>query len=436
MEDAGAEIRDQIDWMYGSGFPKSLDISKGIDAAAGAVRQVVGSRTLLGNAALSLKEKGGTYSVGLDSTGRSIEVPITIPATDDARTWSGYGTNLKPAHEPICLAMKSLDGTYVANALTHGVAGINIDGTRIGDADLSALLASMGDAAPKGRWPANVILSHSPECRHLGTRKVKAAPPWNDNRGPSAFTGVETSLVHHADSDGTETVENWECADDCMVRAVDEQSGSSKSSDRPRVNNGYAGLTGDSAFREGPRVGMSVHADEGGASRFFKTCNFAAGELALFFYCAKASRFERDFGCEGLPVRSVEEMVDREEGSAGTNSPRAGAGRKSGARNHHPTVKPIALTKYLATLQLPPARVGRPRRILVPFSGVGSEMIGALRAGWECVEGIELEPDYLPIAAARLARWQQVPAHMEPDEVERHPPGDPRQIDLFGGMHR
>lgn len=126
-----------------------------------------------------------------------------------------------------------------------------------------------------------------------------------------------------------------------------------------------------------------------------------AGGPSRFFYSAKVSTKEREAGCEALMLRSAGQVTEREDGSAGLDNPRAGAGRTGGARNHHPTLKPMSLTTYLARLIMPPV----PGVILVPFAGAGSEMIGALKAGWPAVFGIEREAEYLEIARARLAHW-------------------------------
>jgi site-specific DNA-methyltransferase (adenine-specific) len=169
IEDAGWEVRDCLMWLYGSGFPKSHDISKAIDKAAGAERKVVGKRT-----------DGRYASKGTDLTkGRFVEgsIPggyenglIHAPATPEAEQWDGWGTALKPAWEPIVLAMKPLDGTFAQNALKHGVAGLNIDGGRIGTDERENLSASSNEIYGQfkgkedqgriatGRWPANLML--------------------------------------------------------------------------------------------------------------------------------------------------------------------------------------------------------------------------------------------------------------------------------------
>jgi site-specific DNA-methyltransferase (adenine-specific) len=169
IEDAGFEIRDQIMWVYGSGFPKSLDVSKAIDKAAGAERKRIMVPTMPGNK---------PYSGGISYAGEGFSGfrDISDPCTHDARQWSGWGTALKPAHEPICMARKPLQGTVAANVLRHGTGAINVDGCRVGHRDARPLLrnASMGyggsnsqgivEDGGAGRWPANFIHDGSDEA--------------------------------------------------------------------------------------------------------------------------------------------------------------------------------------------------------------------------------------------------------------------------------
>ena len=168
IEDGGWEIRDTLCWLYGQGFPKSLDISKAIDKAAGAKREVCGRKyvTKVTNG------KALDYAPdGQSSAQRAGSIAVTAPASAAARQWNGWGTALKPAWEPIILAMKALDGTFAANAQRHGAAGLNVDGGRIGtERTTTRRTGSMGrgiyggDARmgeivnPAGRWPANVAL--------------------------------------------------------------------------------------------------------------------------------------------------------------------------------------------------------------------------------------------------------------------------------------
>lgn len=171
IEDAGFEIRDSIAWMYGTGFPKSLDVSKAIDAAAGATRQVVGlSPHSHDRTASSYQVDDGQHGYIGRAEG---ERTLTAPATDDAKQWQGWGTTLKPAHEPIIVARKPLIGTVAANVLAHGTGALNIDATRIGTEGGTSgagagprgavfgqgLNGSFGKPIPgMGRWPANVVL--------------------------------------------------------------------------------------------------------------------------------------------------------------------------------------------------------------------------------------------------------------------------------------
>ena len=169
IEDAGFEIRDMIAWVYGSGFPKSLDVSKAIDKAAGAEREVVVRKDNKGRAPGNIASNGHNTDPAGD--------PITAPATDAARQWQGWGTALKPALEPITMARKPLVGTVADNVLQHGTGALNIDGCRVEgrertDYGLGNAMRSHGSTygAPtasadfdstKGRWPANLILSYN-----------------------------------------------------------------------------------------------------------------------------------------------------------------------------------------------------------------------------------------------------------------------------------
>lgn len=204
IEDAGFEIRDSIAWLYGSGFPKSLDVSKAIDKAGGAEREVV-----------------GTHYLGTGSA-----LPLTAPATDDAKRWEGWGTALKPAHEPIIVARKPLVGTVAANVLAHGTGALNIDACRV-EAVGRPLIASRADVSTgifgdglngsrhagttdTGRWPTNVLLDGDAAAEldeQSGTLKSGANPArrgsdkFRDTYGE--FTGqAECVPARGADSGG------------------------------------------------------------------------------------------------------------------------------------------------------------------------------------------------------------------------------------------
>jgi len=222
LEDAGFEIRDVLSWLYGSGFPKNLDVSKAIDKAAGAEREVVGEGP---NASRRPRPGNGATMHMPDGD------PITAPATPEAAAWQRWGTALKPGWEPIVLARKPLAGTVAANVLEHGTGAINVDGCRIGDgADKdderwyswergNSILAPSGGmntpgrvaprpTAPAGRWPANVVLDEEAAARldgevgdrpggggmkapagmgYGGGEAVRSRPPMGDTGGPSRF---------------------------------------------------------------------------------------------------------------------------------------------------------------------------------------------------------------------------------------------------------
>ena len=290
IEDSGFEIRDQIMWLYGSGFPKSLDVSKGIDKAAGL-----------------LKDEGKAFTVA-GRTDANLPDPITknykppLPATPEAQQWEGWGTALKPAHEPIVVARKPLIGTVANNVLTYGTGAINIDGSRVnsGDEAVATFLKkgnksdngiygdglngskSIGAVTNYGRWPANVI--------HDGSDEVLAGFP---------------------------------------------------------------------------------------------------NEAARFFYCAKASKSERNAGLGKLDGREVHRYG---AGIGEGKTPDAPAIDK----NFHPTVKPVALMRYLIKLVTPPGG-----RVLDPFLGSGTTAVAATLEGFEWI-GCEMTEDYWPIIEARV----------------------------------
>ncbi|NLD73098.1 MAG: site-specific DNA-methyltransferase [Chloroflexi bacterium] len=316
IESAGFEIADTLMWVYGSGFPKSHSLAKAIDREAGA---------------LGVQSQGANYAGGdfvpRDTRFRADYGYHYAPATPEAATWLGYGTALKPAWEPVLMARKPRTGTYAATALRYGAGALWTDGCLVpfaGEADEGATKA-------KNRHEA---FDEAPRDSHVYGADARPRPNYQaKGRWPANLLLDEESAA-----------------------ILDAQSGYSetKHTDKP---SDCGGNTWGGTFQthRGPRG----HTDAGGASRFF--------------YCAKASRRERDVG---VP-------------------------------NPHPTVKPLALCEYLARLILPPEPYRDAARLLVPFSGSGSEMLGALRAGWRNVTGVEREPGYATIAQARIAHWRQ-----------------------------
>jgi site-specific DNA-methyltransferase (adenine-specific) len=226
IEDAGFEIRDLIMWVYGSGFPKSLDVSKAIDKAAGAEREVVGA-AVYGEG--HVQRNGGDsvsgYSGGLTTEGEGVRT-ITAPATPEAQQWAGWGTALKPALEPITMARKPLAGTVAANVLEHGTGALNVDGCRVGteppaprNAPKKIIRGGKFHAAAEaeremshfnptsGRWPANLIHDGSDEVVGLfplnespQPRKTKRSPDSGTRTGYGTFAGQEDVVIGFGDS--------------------------------------------------------------------------------------------------------------------------------------------------------------------------------------------------------------------------------------------
>ena len=306
IEDAGFEIRDQIMWLYGSGFPKSLDVSKAINKMAGVKFE---TKPASGVGFMNSSDDG--YNTTLN------QLVQTGESTPEAQQWQGWGTALKPAHEPIVVARKPLIGTVANNVLIYGTGALNIDGSRIGVGTGKTKTVQYPDmrgnnfnnangtveytVTDQGRWPANVI--------HDGSDEVLAGFP---------------------------------------------------------------------------------------------------NEAALFFYCAKASKSERNAGLEGLPER---EGAAKGNGLARTCAT-CGAGTLEGCdcpdrtfenpkrQNFHPTVKPLALMRYLIKLVTPPNGV-----VLDPFLGSGTTAVAAVLEGFDWI-GCELTEDYWPIIEARV-EWAE-----------------------------
>ena len=296
IEDAGWEIRDCVMWVYGSGFPKSHDVSKAIDKAAGAERQG-GAREWVGG-----QRASGILGDNLGTQSRTI---YDAPATPDAARWQGWGTALKPALEPITMARKPLIGTVAENVLAHGTGGINVDGCRVGrDVDDVSGWSQSGSNASENRSMS-------------GANYARDAKPDADGRWPA-------NLIH----DGSEEV-----------------------------------------------VGL-------------------AGDAARFFYCAKASKTDRDEGCEGLEERQTHNRKPDGKSTFEKSD-------RIPSRNHHPTVKPTDLMRYLCRLVTPPGGV-----VLDPFTGSGSTGKAAIMERFNFI-GIEREAEYCEIARARISKAER-----------------------------
>jgi DNA modification methylase len=427
IEDAGFEVRDQIMWVYGSGFPKSLNVSKAIDKGdrigigrsraykfttwmrgtgmtAGKINQILREAGVIsekgtmgghfvdvssGQPAIATAElfdklrphlppvppeieelvawrtvesenfkkrekigeretsdPAGYYSSGFEAR-ETRTLDITKAHTPEAIRWQGWGTALKPAHEPICVARKPLIGTVAENVLEHGTGAINVDGCRVG---------TNYEREPKdevGRWPANFIHDGSPEVTALfPSVKTGGAGKQKDGEGSYFGGGVHTAANHYGDT----------------------------------------------------------------------------GSAARFFYCAKASKKDRDEGLDGFEKKKGAYHDYREncETTHGLDSPRAGAGRTSPRANNHPTVKPTDLMRYLCRLVTPPGGL-----VLDPFTGSGSTGKAAMLEGFRFL-GCELSPEYAAIAEARIkgATKENEPAPKKEEPKKENKPA--LELDLFG----
>jgi site-specific DNA-methyltransferase (adenine-specific) len=382
IEDAGFEIRDSLHWLYGSGFPKSHDVSKALDKAAGAERPVVGidtrnltSGTGIGSLQKAWKDTGGRqYTAGLSHDNQVAEsggIPITAPATALAARWAGWGTALKPAHEPIVLARKPLAGTVAATVAAWGTGGINVDACRVG----TDVITSNGQASA----------SLQQACLDHGIRKYAKGLPGADHP-PSEHIGrwpPNVLLTHSAACNG-------HCAPDCPVAALDRQSG-----ERTSVRSARGGASGNKVYGKfAEATGYECgYTDTGGASRFFPVLPWDPATDVPFMYQPKASRAERNAGCAGLPERESDVFGDDEWGRRERNV--------KPSTNHHPTVKPVALMRWLVRLVTPPGGT-----VLDPFAGSGSTGVACVLEGCAAIL-CEQDPDYLAIAQARIAHARQ-----------------------------
>lgn len=353
IEDSGWIIRDVIMWIYGSGMPHGLNISKGIDKAAGAEREVIGKRNInySDTDTWGVSHKSGrSKSKTIFGHGRTNVNPggtrnTTAPATESAELWDGWNTQLKPAWEPIIVAMKPVDEDFVNNALTHGVAGYNVDGSRIPTGESLTVAATKRynnttsgggldfgrQDEPGGRYPANVIFDGSDDV---------------------------LDLFPHTKTIGGET-----------------------------------GVRGkNSIFGTRPNQTNTVR----------KNYKEPGGSTARFFYCAKAAKTDKHAGLQDffwkVDKTAAIGYTRIDEDEYNTLTP-----RKRAHGNIHTTVKPAALMEYLNRLTKTPTG----GIVLDPFNGSGSTGVGAIANGRDFV-GIDLSQEYIDITTARLDDRQKL----------------------------
>ncbi|HUW09217.1 MAG TPA: DNA methyltransferase [Anaerolineae bacterium] len=379
LEDAGWEVRDVIHHVFGTGFPKSLDVSKAIDKAAGAEREVVGRRTQIGypdgDGIAYLEKTKGHFGQTIDRAH-----DITAPATPEAAQWEGWGTALKPACENWILVRKPLsEPTVAANVLRWGCGGLNIDACRVEHVTVDG-----------------GSLATNPQLRD----SIKAG----ENINPSSFElGGHTLKPHPSGRWPANLVLDEEAA-----RLMDEVVGESSSPQKVT-----RGGNRQQAFGMGRQDDVPCYGDTGGPSRFFLRVD--ADEPTRFRYVAKASRRERQAGCEGLGERHKAQEYGLSESNRDNGDRVARQRANLPNRNHHPTVKPLALMRWLCRLVTPPRGT-----VLDPFAGSGSTLIAAGLEGFDYL-GCEKDEEYAEIAEARLAHWM---AQERPEEqmslVESH----------------
>ncbi len=332
IEDAGFEIRDMIAWVYGSGFPKSLNIGKAVDKLQG------NERESLGIDKTKVRKDNDNNEVYAKHCGQTGEI------TKGTSEWEGWGTALKPALEPITVARKPLSEKTVAeNCLKWGVGGINIDGCRVGYTDDKDKIE--GQSARKSLTKGNDYTVHK-------------SMSGMDRSERSNITGrFPANLIH----DGSDEV--------VRLFPQTKSGGGNKNS----INNQEDSFLGTGFGGTGTKTDWKI--DSGSASRFF--------------YCAKASKRERNIGCEGLEEKIVNDGREKKI----DNAFQRGATLR---KNTHPTVKPLALMEYLVKLVSREGQV-----VLDPFMGSGTTGMACKRLGREFI-GIEMMPEYMEIAKARI----------------------------------
>lgn len=367
IEDAGFEIRDMIAWVYGTGFPKSLDVSKTIDKAAGNARETDYVPNYSNN----------TFGKGMGSGKHNAS--SQPPVTEAAKQWQGWGTALKPALEPITVARKPLIGTVAENVLEHGTGALNIDGCRVGT-----------DGGTRGDFQSSVATGvFAGNEGHIGGTPVGGVQQINAGRWPA-------NLIH----DGSDEV----------LDIFPDSDGSGQARTLKRGQ------------RDDEGWGMS---DEPGSLR-----DAGTGSAARFFYCAKASKKDRDEGLEDFEDKATafgnQAQAELKRGNLNHDDGNSGMNKVKMRKNTHPTVKPTDLMRYLCRLVTPPGGV-----VLDPFMGSGSTGKAALLEGFRFI-GCELSPEYMNIAKSRIESVDPEEETEDSTEANGNPDNDkPDSLFIF-----
>lgn len=467
IEDAGFEIRDCIQWLYGSGFPKSKSVVPKLSSRQQQVRAAHGL--------------------------------IPLAGIETQERWGGFGTAAKPAHEPIVMARKPIAQKSVRAQFfdrypveEYGTGALNIAATRVGSETVTTHSRGKNEAFPKrpgentvkesgrsvsqndidqtprvGRWSPNLLLSHHEKCERVGVKRV-ANPGGKINKDAGTSlngygTGDEDGwkgqwykkTTYHADLDGFEEVEEFSCVEGCPVKALGDQAGNTKSgklgpqhTDRGKDKGTYGAYAGRKIDRE-------FGGDQGSPARFFPTFHEDTDNRARggngpshdtcsgrvrggastfepdvgpgFKYQAKASKRERNLGLEGLPKKAAG-VHDDDSYVWPLNGDGTPRGKKVEPRaNFHPTCKPVSLMKWLVTLVTPPGGT-----CLDPFLGSGTTGVACRELGFDFI-GIEMETDYMEIAAARISHASQEQLS-KPKPLKPAPKPSEDQLNLFGDI--
>lgn len=379
IEDAGFEVRDMIEWVYGSGFPKSHNIGKNIEKIkVGGIKNLKQIGTKKG-----IKVETGTRGFSYSKeyvAGKSMggnQISGDIPVYEITSEWEGWGTALKPAHEPICLARKPLgEKTVAENVLKYGTGGINIDESRVGTEErynapagnkaggnsLNMSVTGMPQDADGttaiGRFPANLIHDNSEEVRECFP-----------NESERFFKNIPLSQK------------------DLWIPEILRQPGFILEDGTPIVQK----INGELVYKtEGDSVEIGTKDSEK---------SFGFSELQnpkSIIYQAKASKSERNKGCEDLEDKFRAGLAGADRDTDEPLDDVSERFRTQPAKNNHPTVKPIALMEYLIKMVTPKGGI-----VLDPFAGSGSTLVAAKENGYQYI-GIEMTPEYIPIIKARL----------------------------------
>ena len=517
---AGFELRQGWSWIQGQGFPKSLDVSKAIDergasdvaamrawvkslgtrediaSAAGVTpRQVdhwIGENTpcpqmLTGSRFAKLCEVFGNIPewadvmfpaqrevigkirharsggddfgklIGSASTPKTADV--TAPATEAAKQWDGYGTDVKPAYEPLVVARKEMDGTVAANVLAHGCGVLNIDAARIGGKPRSTHAAgnirgsdmfgggfavgAVEEASSSGRFPAAVVGVHDEDCELVGVTKIRgdARQGGGAREGGFADTGAPRgdgvpNSAGKANADGTETVDEWRCTETCAVAELARQSGDRSSPWVGNTRGNSVGKKGGVMFGGSPQSidSKTEYLDIGSAARFFYQAKASASDRLAYVTCSDGcAHHDSVAGVRDARATASEPTKEHPHGLClACNAPRA--------HYQHPTVKPQSLANWHAKLLSLPEHVSP--IAIVPYCGTGIEAKALLDAGFRVI-AIDIDPRHCAMTEFRLSNGAPVEARVASDAsmlpvqpkrvaAPKKPAASTAQLDLFG----